>query len=81
LRLMFWTPSPMLETSSEPSLRRPIAEGASDLLEARGRAGACLTMPPTSEAVARLPAESRNERRPISLLITAPGVCVGIGCR
>src|SRR4026207_2301554 len=56
---MFWTPMPMLETSSEPSFRRPIAAGAADLVDA---------MPPTSGAAARGPADMRNERRPISFL-------------
>ena len=64
LRLMFWTPSPTLETSSRPSLRRPDTGGA--LLAAVVCASADESVPPTSDAAARLPDAARKPRRPIS---------------
>src|SRR3954469_4632682 len=81
VRLMFWTPSPTLETSSEPSLRRPLAaSGVGGLLRAVGCAADARAAPPRSGAAARAPADARKRRRPIPFLrsgalITAPAVC------
>src|SRR4051812_30319613 len=58
----------MLETSSAPSLRRPIASAAGGLLGAAPCAKAGLAMPPNSGVAARLPADSSKERRPILYL-------------
>src|SRR5688500_9403642 len=67
LRAMFLTPIPTLETSSLPRRRRPGASGAGVLLDADGCASARAAMPPRSGAAARVPADSRKERRPMSL--------------
>src|SRR5687767_14048722 len=61
---------PTLETSSLPSLRRPIATDTGFGTEVCARAR--VVAPPMSGVAARLAADTRKVRRAISLLISAP---------
>jgi hypothetical protein len=67
VRLMFCTPSPTLETSRLPSLRRPLRAGAAGVLGASSRCeGAGAAERPRSGTAASAPADRRKVRRPVS---------------
>src|SRR6266540_2036429 len=65
---MFCTPSPMHETSREPSLRLPSPWVAGWLRERTGCARDSTAVPASSVAATPLPTDARNARRPMALI-------------
>src|SRR4051794_2925140 len=64
LRLMFWTPRPTVETSSEPNLRRPLMCACT-----LGSASAGVESTPARVAATEAPVMPKNERRSMLMFI------------